>query len=60
MKPGSRGMVFRSIKPKDWPGYTAGSTCSAEVRIGDITPTIYQIIGWAAPACVDGSPLPTP
>lgn len=51
-------LVFKA--PKDWPGYAAGSTCSAEVRIGDITPTIYQIIGWAAPACVDGSPLPNP
>ena len=51
-------LVFKA--PKGWPGYTPGATSSAAVRIGDITPTIYGILGWAAPECVDGTPLPTP
>ncbi len=35
-----------------------GSKYGGEVRIGDIAPTIYGIMGWQPPACVDGKPLP--
>jgi Type I phosphodiesterase / nucleotide pyrophosphatase len=35
-----------------------GSKQDKEVRIGDIAPTIYQVMGWPAPECVDGKPLP--
>jgi hypothetical protein len=51
-------LVFKA--PKGWPGFTPGAVVSSAVRIGDITPTIYQIMGWAAPACVNGTPLPKP
>jgi hypothetical protein len=37
----------------------AGTQYGGEVEIGDIAPTIYRIMGWTAPACVDGKPLPT-
>ena len=36
----------------------AGATHQAEVEIGDIAPTIYSIMGWPSPPCVDGHPLP--
>jgi hypothetical protein len=49
-------LVFKA--PEGWAGYTPASTSSAEVRIGDIAPTIYEIMGWPNPGCVDGAPLP--
>lgn len=39
-------------------GYRPGTEYAGEVEIGDIAPTIYQIMGWSAPGCVDGKPLP--
>jgi hypothetical protein len=35
-----------------------GSKYDGEVRIGDIAPTIYNIMDWRPPECVDGKPLP--
>jgi hypothetical protein len=35
-----------------------GVTHQGEVEIGDIAPTIYGIMGWTPPPCVDGKPLP--
>lgn len=35
-----------------------GSTHGELVEIGDIAPTIYGIMGWTPPECVDGKPLP--
>ncbi|MHB8895887.1 MAG: alkaline phosphatase family protein, partial [Candidatus Geothermincolia bacterium] len=35
-----------------------GATNGSEVEIGDIAPTIYNIMGWTTPACVDGEALP--
>jgi len=49
-------LVFKA--PADWPGYAPGTVITEEVEIGDIAPTIYQILGWEPPACVDGEPLP--
>ena len=55
-------LVFKA--PLGWPGYTPGTVYGEEVgeeeevEIGDITPTIYQILGWPSPDCVDGEPLP--
>jgi hypothetical protein len=51
-------IVFKA--PKGWPGYIPRSEYGDEVEIGDIAPTIYQIMGWEAPKCVDGKPLPNP
>jgi len=45
--------------PKGTAGYAPGTRTSKEARIGDITPTIYEIMGWPAPGCVDGKPLPS-
>lgn len=54
-------LVFKAPKaPGDWSGYTPGATSTAAVRIGDITPTIYSILGWPAPESVNGTLLPTP
>lgn len=36
----------------------AGAVHDSEVEIGDIAPTIYGIMGWTPPACVDGEALP--
>lgn len=36
----------------------SGANHEGPVEIGDIAPTIYSIMGWTAPACVDGEPLP--
>jgi len=35
-----------------------GSSYPGQVAIGDIAPTIYRIMGWNPPPCVDGHPLP--
>ena len=51
-------LVFKS--PAGHSGYRPGSEHTAEVEIGDIAPTIYGIMGWPAPDCVDGKPLPSP
>ena len=39
-------------------GYAGVSENPGTVGIGDIAPTIYGIMGWPVPACVDGKPLP--
>jgi len=44
--------------PSGYPRYQPGTTVDEEAEIGDIAPTIYQILGWEAPDCVDGEPLP--
>ncbi len=49
-------LVFKA--PADYPGFTEFEF-EGEVEIGDITPTIYQIMGWEDPPCVDGKPLPS-
>ena len=49
-------LLFKA--PFGYQGYAPGSEYSGEVTIGDIAPTIYQILGWEEPECVDGSPLP--
>jgi hypothetical protein len=49
-------LIFKA--PSGWPAYAPGTVVGEEVEIGDITPTIYGIMGWEAPACVDGEPLP--
>jgi len=49
-------LIFKA--PAGWSGYVPGTVIAEEVEIGDIAPTIYQILGWEAPACVDGEPLP--
>jgi len=49
-------LIFKA--PAGWDGYTPGSEYAGQVEIGDITPTIYRILGWEPPACVDGEPLP--
>lgn len=36
----------------------SGATHEGEVEIGDIAPTIYGIMGWTPPPCVDGHALP--
>ena len=46
--------------PLGHPAYTPGSWVEEEVEIGDIAPTIYRILGWETPDCVDGKPLPCP
>lgn len=49
-------LVFKA--PAGYPGYTPGNKVGSEVEVGDIAPTIYQIMGWSPPANVDGKPLP--
>lgn len=49
-------LLFKA--PRGYNRYAPGSEYSGEVTIGDIAPTIYQILGWEEPECVDGSPLP--
>ena len=49
-------LVFKA--PMGYPGYASGTERSEQVGIGDIAPTIYQIMGWTPPECVDGKPLP--
>ncbi len=49
-------LIFKA--PAGWSSYTPGTVIEEEVEIGDIAPTIYEILGWEAPACVDGEPLP--
>ena len=51
-------LLFKA--PKGHPLYPPGTTVQEEVEIGDIAPTIYRILGWDAPDCVDGKPLPCP
>ena len=46
--------------PAGYEGYRGGSEYTGEVEVGDIAPTIYRIMGWEAPGCVDGKPLPSP
>lgn len=46
--------------PAGWSSYRPGTAVDEEVEVGDIAPTIYFIMGWAAPSCVDGKPLPKP
>jgi hypothetical protein len=45
--------------PSGYAGYRPGTEYEPEVEIGDIAPTVYQIMGWSAPGCVDGKPLPS-
>ncbi len=40
--------------------YEGGLVCGTNVKISDIAPTIYELLGWPAPKCVDGQPLPAP
>jgi len=49
-------LVFKA--PAGYPGYTPGRKVTREVEVADIAPTIYKIMGWSAPANVDGKPLP--
>ena len=49
-------LIFKA--PAGWSGYVPGSEYGGEVEVGDIAPTIYGILGWEAPDCVDGEPLP--
>ncbi len=44
------------FKPPD--GCRAGYEVAQNVEIGDIAPTIYRLMGWKEPECVDGKPLP--
>jgi bisphosphoglycerate-independent phosphoglycerate mutase (AlkP superfamily) len=46
--------------PAGYEGYKGGSEFKGEIEVGDIAPTIYRIMGWEAPGCVDGKPLPSP
>ncbi len=48
-------LVFKA--PMGYPGYAPGTESAKPVRIGDLAPTVYQIMGWPAPDCVDGTPL---
>lgn len=38
--------------------YRPDTEYEGEVEVGDIAPTIYGILGWEPPGCVDGTPLP--
>ncbi|MBU1671934.1 MAG: alkaline phosphatase family protein [Actinobacteria bacterium] len=49
-------LVFKA--PAGTDAYAPGRVYDREVEIGDIAPTIYEIMGWPAPGCVDGKPLP--
>jgi hypothetical protein len=49
-------LIFKA--PSGWDAYAPGTVIEEEVEIGDIAPTIYQIMGWEPPGCVDGKPLP--
>ncbi len=49
-------LLFKA--PRGYSGYAPGTEYPGEVTIGDIAPTIYRILGWNEPECVDGSPLP--
>lgn len=40
------------------PGIKSGYKVSENVEIGDIAPTMYRLMGWEEPECVDGKPLP--
>ena len=51
-------LVFKA--PKDNAAYARGKEIREEVRIGDITPAIYKVLGWKPPENVDGQPLPSP
>jgi arylsulfatase A-like enzyme len=53
-------MTLAFKAPEGWPGYRPGGVVDDEVEVGDIAPTIYEILGWPAPDCVDGKPLPKP
>ncbi len=44
--------------PSGYAKYSPGSEYTSEVEIGDIAPTIYGIMGWPVPGCVDGQTLP--
>jgi arylsulfatase A-like enzyme len=55
----STGRIPLVLKaPAGYPGYRPGGESAQEVWISDIAPTIYEIMGWSAPGCVDGKPLP--
>jgi hypothetical protein len=49
-------LIFKA--PAGNPNYTPGLEYGGEVEVGDIAPTIYRILGWEEPDCVDGNPLP--
>ncbi|MBK5092325.1 MAG: alkaline phosphatase family protein, partial [Actinobacteria bacterium] len=51
-------LIFKA--PAGYEGYKGGSEYEKEVEVGSISPTIYEIMGWEAPACVDKGPLPSP
>ena len=51
-------LLFKA--PAGYAGYAPGTEVASEVTVADITPTIYRILGWPDPPCVDGSPLPSP
>lgn len=64
--PGSHGglgttaipLVFKA--PAGYAGYPPGTEHRGEVEIGDIAPTVYKVLGWEPPDCVDGKELPSP
>jgi len=64
--PGAHGGLQTSYMPlllkvpAGYEGYKGGSEFKGEIEVGDIAPTIYRIMGWEAPGCVDGKPLPSP
>lgn len=51
-------LIFKA--PKGYVAYRPGGEVTAEVAVGDIAPTIYGIMGWEPPPCVDGKQLPAP
>lgn len=40
------------------PGVKRGATSKRPATLADITPTLYSLLGWSAPAGMDGAPLP--
>ena len=51
-----RSSSSRRVERRETP--LPASILTGEVEIGDIAPTIYGIMGWPPPACVDGTRLP--
>ncbi len=51
-------LVFKA--PAGLGSYPPGTQYHGEAEIGSIAPTIYQLLGWPVPGCVDAGPLPQP